>query len=128
LTTAIFPGRFQPPHLGHVLTILNVAKKYDRVIVAVVDLPPSIMPPEESAAILKRVFEGRRKIRVIHAGTPLMLRLRYDDLPRFDVVVTGNVRTAEAMYARGFKVDIMDETREYPYWSGAWIRRKMAEG
>jgi cytidyltransferase-like protein len=38
-TTAIFSGRFDPPHLGHVQTVLKLAKRFSKVVVVVLDYP-----------------------------------------------------------------------------------------
>jgi cytidyltransferase-like protein len=37
--TAIFSGRFDPPHLGHVQTILKIAKRFSKVVVVILDYP-----------------------------------------------------------------------------------------
>ncbi len=34
-TTAIFSGRFDPPHLGHVMTIIGLCERFGRVIIPV---------------------------------------------------------------------------------------------
>jgi hypothetical protein len=35
--TAIFSGRYDPPHLGHLITILGIAELFGRVIVVILD-------------------------------------------------------------------------------------------
>ena len=29
---AFFPGKFQPPHLGHIITLMRIYKKFDKPI------------------------------------------------------------------------------------------------
>jgi len=37
--TAVFSGRFDPPHLGHLDAILNLGRMYARVVVVILDFP-----------------------------------------------------------------------------------------
>ena len=36
---ALFSGRFDPPHIGHVITINSILCKYDHVLVVTLDYP-----------------------------------------------------------------------------------------
>lgn len=37
--TGIFSGRFDPPHLGHIQTVLKLAKRFSKVVVVILDYP-----------------------------------------------------------------------------------------
>lgn len=37
MRTAIFSGRFDPPNLGHVITINKLLEKYDKIIIVILD-------------------------------------------------------------------------------------------
>lgn len=39
MKTAIFSGRFDPPNLGHVITIQELINDYDNVLVVILDYP-----------------------------------------------------------------------------------------
>lgn len=45
---AIFPGKFNPPHLGHAKTILSLMKEYDLTVCVTNDIPenPPFTPEE----------------------------------------------------------------------------------
>ena len=40
MSTAFFPGKFHPPHIGHVQTILDILPDYDKVIIGVTERAP----------------------------------------------------------------------------------------
>ena len=94
---AIFPGRFQPPHLGHVLTLMRMYPLYSEIIIAVTTYTYSgtkkhMMRQREVRDILEKVFKHLPKYRVIIIGKGFIERDNYNDLPKFDVVVTGNMQ------------------------------------
>jgi cytidyltransferase-like protein len=37
--TGVFSGRFDPPHLGHIQTILKLSKRFSKIVVVVLDYP-----------------------------------------------------------------------------------------
>jgi len=94
---AIFPGRFQPPHLGHVLTLMRMYPLYSEIIIAVTTYTyggtkKHVMRQSEVKKILKKVFKHLPKYNVIIIGKGFIERDNYNDLPKFDVVVTGNMQ------------------------------------
>lgn len=57
--TGIFSGRFDPPHLGHLITILNLCRRFNRIVVVVLDYPErKICGAEEVRRIFKTCFEA----------------------------------------------------------------------
>ena len=92
---AIFPGRFQPPHLGHIMTLMRIYGDYDQIIVTVSEntydgIKTQVLPAREVTKILEEVFQYLPKIRVLYIGKGLLERDNYDGLPKFDVLVSGN--------------------------------------
>lgn len=51
---AIFSGRFDPCHLGHVQSIIKIAYKYNHVLVPILDYEDRFIP----AKIVKETFES----------------------------------------------------------------------
>ncbi len=65
MTTAVFPGRFDPVTNGHVDIVLRAAKLFDRLIVAVYDLPSDILfSTEERVALLAKAVEDCQNVTV----------------------------------------------------------------
>jgi len=98
MTTAIFPGRFQPPHIGHILTLMRMYPLYSEIIIAITTYTyggtkKHVMRQREVKNIFEKVFKYLPKYRVIIIGKGFIERDNYDDLPKFDVVVTGNTQT-----------------------------------
>ena len=89
--------RGQPPHIGHVLTIVRLYEEYDSIILYVVPYPHPyyskedfILHPNKVISIFKEIFKYMPKVRVILSKGSLRDRTSFDDLPQFDVIVTGN--------------------------------------
>jgi len=107
MVTALFPMRAQPPHIGHVLTIVRIYDDYDKIILRIIDNPGKhyeaedfIIPGEEVAAVFKEVFKYMPKIEVMLAKEHLRDKSSFDDLPPFDVIVTGNKDFMREMESR----------------------------
>jgi len=49
---AFFPGKFQPPHMGHILTISKLYHKYKKVIIGITSDKYKVV----SKAYIKRIF------------------------------------------------------------------------
>ena len=59
MTVAVFPGRFDPVTNGHVDIVLRAASLFDRLVVAVIDLPTgSLFTTEERVAFFAKAVEG----------------------------------------------------------------------
>ena len=90
MTTAIFPIRGQPPHIGHVLTIVSLYAQYDKVIVHVADLEDQFLPITNVVDTFKKIFKYMPNLQVVSSKGLFRNRIKFDDLPPFDEVVSGN--------------------------------------
>ena len=109
---AVFSGRFQPPHIGHILTLMRLHDKYDKIIIAVTQFTywgekPHIIPPETAAEILTEIFKHVPKYEVVLTDEGFPIRTTFDDLPPFDVAVTGNEMTVNHLRSLGIRVDFV---------------------
>jgi len=89
--------RGQPPHIGHVLSIVRLYAEYESIILYVLPYPHPyyskedfILHPNTVISIFKEIFKYMPKVRVILSKGQLRDRTSFDDLPQFDVIVTGN--------------------------------------
>ncbi len=118
---AIFLGKFQPPHLGHIRTILNVAKDYEKLIVGITKGLPKILDYEEVHFILSEVLSAHSNIEVvlidgmIEDGTASISNLL------FDVVVSGNHKVLDTLKKQGYKTAFQLRTEGIGY-SGSEMR------
>jgi pantetheine-phosphate adenylyltransferase len=66
MVRAVFPGTFDPIHLGHIDIVERASLLFDEVIVAVYDRPLKslLFPPEQRIALVKRSFEDNPRITV----------------------------------------------------------------
>jgi pantetheine-phosphate adenylyltransferase len=66
MVRAVFPGTFDPIHLGHIDIVERATYLFDEVVVAVYDRPLKslLFPPEQRIALVKRSFENNPKITV----------------------------------------------------------------
>lgn len=92
LPIIFFPGKFHPPHMGHLQTILKLAPHCKKIIVAVSgDMPPnSIMTQSQIAQVLDDAFSSFKNIEVIKISGTLTEKKDKSGLPVFDLLCSGN--------------------------------------
>ena len=89
---AFFPGKFHPPHIGHLLTIMRLLPKYERLIVGVSEHLPenTITTPENILSLLKEFFKDSEKVEICCIKGTLVKKMNLEGLPDFDVMLSGN--------------------------------------
>ena len=87
---ALFPGKFQPPHLGHVQSLMSIHDDYDKIIICVTEDLPNVIPVSEVVLIFKDIFRHLKKYEVISISGVLVNSTSLSHLPYFDVLVSGN--------------------------------------
>jgi len=135
---ALFVGRFQPFHNGHLAVLEYLSKEYDQVIIGLgssqyaglVDNPFSAEEREQMIreSLLVKRMTNYRIVRIPDIHDPPrwvdhVLRIVSD----FDVVVTNNELTEQLFSEKGFHVEhspLFDREQ----LSGESIRQRIAEG
>jgi cytidyltransferase-like protein len=84
---AFFPGKFQPPHIGHILTISKLMNTFD-VIIGISPDTPRIISQVEVKRIFKEIFGERVEYFIF--DNVLTTYTSINKFPHFDIVLTGN--------------------------------------
>lgn len=87
-----FPGKFQPPHIGHVLTIAKLMNN-NHVIIGITQGEPRVVSQEKVKQIFETIFRNKVEYHLVK-GT-LTDYKKLEGLPEFDVLVTGNDEVIE---------------------------------
>jgi len=89
---AFFPGKFHPPHIGHILTLLRELPKYNKLIIGVTEDTPEdrVTDAKNIVKTLKMFFDGFSNVEIILINGVLTEKTNLDGLPEFDVLISGN--------------------------------------
>lgn len=87
-----FPGKFHPPHVGHILTMLKILPKYKKLIIGVTEDIPNKKVINISGIIstLNLFFSEFDNVEIIPIKGVLIERETLVGLPKFDVLLSGN--------------------------------------
>ena len=88
-----FPGKFHPPHIGHIQTILHILPKYRKVIIGVTeDKPPDTLVTDTNSIVtaLKSLLIPFENVEVHKIKGILTNKKSIEGLPSFDVLLSGN--------------------------------------
>ena len=122
---AFFPGKFQPPHLGHIISLMKLYDEYDEIIVGITEDTPKDsefqLPLEARKNIFKAALQHLPKFRVVTLkGT--IEGGAVNDLPEFDVCLSGNEKVIEKIQSWGKQAEFLPRA-EGAGFSGATIRK-----
>ena len=138
MATALYIGRFQPPHLGHISVIKEILKKYDSVIIGI--------GSAQEKGTYENPFSAAERIRMLKlsikdAGLPaekfffVKINDAFDDFKwvkealkkagNFDIAYTNNEWTKLCFQDAGIKTH---GTQYFAPHKGELIRRKIAKG
>ena len=125
---AFFPGKFQPPHLGHVLTIVGLLDQYNKVIIGVTDDIPKVLEQSDRVRIFKKIFKYTNNIEVIPIQGVLTQYVQKDIflLPDFDICISGNKDVINNLKLLGINSKFSERSKGVGY-SGTEIRSLIDE-
>jgi len=116
---AIFMGKFQPPHLGHIRTILRIYRDYSKLIIGVTE-DKRVMSAYDVKNILDEIFIDYDSIEVeiikgiVEEGTA--------EIPNdIDIILSGNQKVLDKLSNR-YKTKFIPRTEGIGY-SGTELRK-----
>jgi nicotinamide mononucleotide adenylyltransferase len=114
--TILFSGRFDPPNLGHIMTLQRLAQEYAKVIVCILDYPQQFQPIKERLEIMESTLYcciGNYEIMVNNVHFGVINKEDIEPLPDFDVYGSGNAVCEAHMTKLGYKVVDVRRTPGY---------------
>jgi cytidyltransferase-like protein len=98
MTTAFFPGKFQPPHIGHARTISKLKRRFSKLIIGITEDGPRVVSRDEVHSSFRDIFW--QDVEYFLVDGTLTDYKDVKSLPKFDILVTGNdeiVRWAKSL-------------------------------
>jgi nicotinamide-nucleotide adenylyltransferase len=134
---ALFIGRFQPFHLGHLKFLKDVYSDYDELIIGIGssqldNTPDNPFSADERRMMVEKSLEGEeiKNYKIIFIpdinNYPKWVAHVVSIVPNFDVVVSSNPLTMQLFDEKGYAVRTVPIFNKELY-SGKEIRRRMVQ-
>jgi len=120
---AFFPGKFHPPHLGHIQTIYKVLGKYRKLIICVSGHVPNdpVTTPRKIYDVLTDFFKDTDCIEVTFLDETLIEKSDLSGLPKFDVLLSGNEDVLNWARKMNIRSEFVSRSENY-FCSGTELR------
>ena len=126
MTTAFFPGKFQPIHVGHIISIMSLYDKYEKIIVGITEDKPEVLTQIERKEIFEVIFKHLPKVEIFLIQKVITGSKNLSHLPKFDICLTGNRKVIETMANNGIKTQFLERSIGLGY-SGTEIRSLLSK-
>ena len=120
---ALFPGRYDRPHIAHIITIQRLTKVYDKVVVVVFGYEEEKYSLSYRYQMLKECLDGcKGNVGVLfnkNDWRESRKKLTSEDIKRFmknytfDVYCTGNHKYLKTAEDAGYKVHYVERAYDY---------------
>ena len=113
--TALFSGRFDPPHLGHLISILRLSNKFDKVIVVILDYRERAFPVEYARTVLCEALSFCCGEFQVYTNSKHFAQITRKELKEwgFDVYCAGNMEVLNHIKGLGVPVQYVERAYEY---------------
>jgi len=112
----LFTGRFDPPHIGHVCSIIRLAKKYGTVKVPILDSPTRRFPVIYCRKMLEEVFEDSKLDVKFSTNTEHFGEIEEKQLKKyrpFDLYVSVNLAVLRHIEKMGIPCEYIDFSYQF---------------
>lgn len=111
--TILLSGRLDPPHPGHIIQILRLLKRFQKVLVVILDHPKRRFPITYSVDVLSEIFENK-PVEII-TNTKHFGKISAKELSsfKFDVYAAGNLQVLRHIEKLGVKVIYIERAFAY---------------
>lgn len=126
---AFFPGKFHPPHIGQIQTILNILPKYRKIVIGVSEHTPEVIitTPDNIVDMLKSFFANFDNVEVCKIEGVLVEKSDVIGLPEFDILLSGNEDVLNWASSIGIEYEHIKRSAGI-MCSGTEIRRVLSNG
>jgi phosphopantetheine adenylyltransferase len=119
----LFIGKFQPPHLGHVLTINKLIKKYKKITIGITEGRPKFFERKKIKSIFESIYYNQKKINIVLLyGAVDEKTIKIDK--KYKLIISGNKLILKILNKLNFKTKYQSRTGGYGF-SGRLLRAKM---
>lgn len=111
---ALFSGRFDPPHVGHVVSILRILKYFDQIKIVLLDYEKRKFPSQYCLNILYEVLSGKNVVffkNSTHFGK--ITESEISKFKPFDAYFAGNMAVLRHISSLGYRIEWIDRSYHY---------------
>ena len=115
MKTCCFLGKFQPPHLGHILTINKLLKKYQEIVIGITESAPNLFTYKMRKSILN---EGLNTNRVKYVKIKGSIEQNTANLELIDkkwIIASGNQKVINKCKFMGYKTHFVARSKDSLY-------------
>lgn len=112
---ALISGRYDPGHIGHIVTIHRLAKEFKKIIVVILDYKEREYPAQYTKQIFGEILSYSTGNYEIHINNTHFGKITQEELDewRFDVYAAGNMEVLKHIESMGYDVKWMDRSYHY---------------
>lgn len=119
----LFIGKFQPPHLGHIITINLLKEKFGKVEIGITEGKPRLISQNKVKDIFLEVYKYDKKIKVLKLKgavdeNTLVIKEKYK------YIISGNKKILHILKKKGHEVKFQPRSKGYLF-SGRSLRKKI---
>ena len=119
----LFIGKFQPPHLGPILTVCKLVKKYKKITIGITEGGPKYFERKKIKQIFNNVFNGNKNINIVLLSGAVDKK-SIEIKRKYKFIISGNKKVLGILKKLNFKTKYQPRTKGYSF-SGKLHRRTL---